>query len=205
VVVKIIGLYNKAKRKKMDKKKILLIGGLAALGYEGYRAYNISNGIILTYNNFRLSMKDKKLLISFNVVITNQSGKNIDLNGVSGNLKYMGNVLLNYSADLKKPLPLIVGKTTSLPITITTNSIAMLTMIAGGTSKVVDLSYNIGVSLKLLGFIPLTLPIKFIERIDLTPYIKAVSGISSRILDFIKTIKPKDQTTKVEVINEFSK
>lgn len=185
-------------------KKAIVVGTLAVAGFEAYRAYSISNSIILTYNGFKLSMKDKKLIIKFNTVITNQSGKDVDLNGVSGNLKYMGNVLLNYSANLPKPLALTKGKTTSLPITIITNSIAMLTMVAGGTSKVIDLNYNIGVSLKLLGFIPLTLPVKFTERMDLTPYINAVSGIASRILDFIKTIKPKDQQTEIVVLNEFS-
>jgi len=32
VVIKILGLKNPLKRKKMDKKKLLLIGGIAALG-----------------------------------------------------------------------------------------------------------------------------------------------------------------------------
>jgi len=198
VVIKILGLKNPLKRKKMDKKKLLLIGGIAALGYEGYRAYNIQNGIVLTYNNFKLSIQNGKLVIKFNLIITNQSGKNCELVGVSGNLKYMGNVLLNYSANIKKPLELTVGNTKTLPITVVANTLATLTMIAGGTSKVVEMSYNIGVRVNLLGFIPISLPVRFSEKMDLTPYIQAATNLLSTVTNMLKNFKPSDK--KVEVI-----
>ena len=180
-------------------KKAIVVGALAVAGFEAYRAYSISNSIILTYNNFRLSISKGQLVINFNAVITNQSGKSVSLLGVSGNVQYTGNTLINFTAKNNNPIELITGKTVFLPITVTTNSVSMISMIAAGTGKKITLNYNIGVGYSILGLLPVTVPVKFSQVMDLSAYINAAKGLVAGLLNLLKAI-PKDAKVTTEVI-----
>ncbi len=182
------------------EKKTIVVGALALAGFEAYRAYSVSNSIILTYSNFKLSISKGHLVIKFNAVITNQSGKSVKLLGVSGNLQYFGNTLINFTAKNTSPIELTTGKTVFLPITVTTNSISMITMITTGSGQKVTLNYNIGVEYSILGLVPITLPVKFSQVMDLSSYITQSKGLVSALVNFLKTIPNGSKTTTETLI-----
>ena len=76
----------------------------------------------------------------------------------------------------------------------------MISMIAAGTGKKITLNYNIGVGYSILGLLPVTIPVKFSQVMDLSAYINAAKGLVAGLLNLLKSI-PKDAKVTTEVIN----
>ena len=149
----------------MNKK--LLLGLAAGVGLFEYRRFaSLSDNLSADITNVKLDFKEAQLRVNFQIEITNNSSKSIDVDNISGKM-YIGNILAaNYNSNQKSTIK--ANTTSYLPITSSINTLELLNNIKGKTldNKVITFKTNAKVKFNILGLLNLPLYVKNETSID---------------------------------------
>ena len=163
--------------------KKLILGAITAIGLVEYRRYMaLYDNISANVRNFKLDIKGDTLKINFQIEVTNNSNKSIDVEQVFGKM-FIGNVFVgNYNTNQTSTIK--SNQISFLPITATINSSELLKNIEGKIfdSKIITLETNAKIRYKLIGLLNVPFFIKNTVKID------ASSTINS-FVSFVKKIK----------------
>ena len=163
--------------------KKLILGAITAIGLVEYRRFtSLSDSISANVRNFKLDFKGDTLKINFQVEVTNNSSKSIDVEQVSGKM-FIGDVLVgNYNTNQTSTIK--SNQISYLPITATINSSELLKNVDGKifNSKIITLKTNAKIRFKLIGLLDVPFFIKNQVKID------ASSTINS-FVSFVKKLK----------------
>lgn len=172
-------------------KKTLIIAGAGLAAYESYKLYSFYKGFTLSFEKFGISVKNNGIEVKFNTVITNSSNAAIVFKSITGAVSYEGYTVATYRNNFAKPLTLQPNQTLSLPITVFSQAMQMLNLAGSAKEKnvFIDISYAISTNYKILGLLPLPLPLTFSEKMNIKPYLDQISGVWTFIKNSINLLK----------------
>ena len=149
----------------MNKK--LLLGLAAGIGLFEYRRFaSLSDNLSADVTNVKLSFDEAQLKVNFQIEVTNNSSKSIDVDNIGGKM-YIGNILVaSYKSNQKSTIK--ANTISYLPITSNINTSEVLNNIKGKTldSKVITFKTNAKVRFNILGLLTLPLYIKNETKVD---------------------------------------
>jgi len=168
------------------KGRYIIPIGLAIFGIEYGRFMKLMDSVSFATRNVRFGFEGGKIIVTFQLVVTNNSPKDIKIKNIKGRL-FVGNTFLaSYGTNIEQNIR--ANSTSALPITVVLNdqNIAQTISNLNLNTTTITLKTSSRVVFKALGFIGLPIGIKDETTIQAGEMVKELTGYLNKWIQLFK-------------------
>ncbi len=167
-------------------KKVLIGLGLALVGIEYRRFSSLMDSVSASTRNLQLSMQGGKIVVKFQLEITNNSSKDIDVKNISGEVFVGDKFLASYRTTAQQVVN--ANSRNTLPVTAILSDSDLAESLASFNlqTSTITLKTNATINFKVLGLIEMPIKIKDETSLEASSTIRDLQTYLKKWVDLFK-------------------